>query len=251
MGKAELPPFLDDMEKEKTKLKLDDRLKSAAGFIRQGAVVADVGTDHGYRPIVLINAGHIPFAVATDIREGPLDRARRNARKYGAEDRMKFELSDGLEFLGTGEYAVDDIVICGMGGETIASIIAASGYAIKKDVRLILQPMTKACELRKYLYSSGFDIEEETLSESGGKIYSCMLVRYTGDPYDASFAEKMLGKRNIEKKEALFARYAAAIRNRLLKQARGMEKGGGSAAELRENIREIEDLIDERTGISQ
>ena len=236
------------MEKRSSKLKLDARLMSAAGFVRPGAVVADVGTDHGYLPIYLIKTGHVPYAVASDIREGPLERARKNARKYGTESLMGFELSDGLGFLGSGSYRVDDIIICGMGGETIASIIGDSDYPRKEGVRLILQPMTKAYELREYLYSHGFDIDDESLSESGGKIYSCMHVLHTGIITKASFPDKMLGKRNIEKREKLFGRYSSVIRNRLVKQIRGMEKGGDTACELKDRLLEIDEvLLNERT----
>ena len=216
-------------------------MMSAASFVNRGDVVADVGTDHGYLPIYLILSGIIPFAVASDIREGPLGRARKNARKYGVDQKMKFELSDGLAFLEDG-CPVDDIIICGMGGETIISIIEASDYPKKSGVRLILQPMTKAFELREYLYSGGFEIMDEMLSESGGKIYSCMLTRYTGKSRSVSFAAKMLGEKNIENRSDLFERYALSIRDRIRKQVRGMEKGGGSSAELKERLKEIEEI---------
>ena len=216
-------------------------MMSAASFVNRGDVVADVGTDHGYLPIYLILSGIIPFAVASDIREGPLGRARKNARKYGVDQKMKFELSDGLAFLEDG-CPVDDIIICGMGGETIISIIEASDYPKKNGVRLILQPMTKAFELREYLYSGGFEIMDEMLSESGGKIYSCMLTRYTGKSRSVSFAAKMLGEKNIENRSNLFERYALSIRDRIRKQVRGMEKGGGSSAELKERLKEIEEI---------
>ncbi|MBQ7599296.1 MAG: SAM-dependent methyltransferase [Clostridia bacterium] len=229
------------MERKLTKPKLDDRMMSAASFVNRGDVVADVGTDHGYLPIYLILSGIIPFAVASDIREGPLGRARKNARKYGVDQKMKFELSDGLAFLEDG-CPVDDIIICGMGGETIISIIEASDYPKKNGVRLILQPMTKAFELREYLYSGGFEIMDEMLSESGGKIYSCMLTRYTGKSRSVSFAAKMLGEKNIENRSNLFERYALSIRDRIRKQVRGMEKGGGSSAELKERLKEIEEI---------
>ena len=192
---------MDDMERKLTKPKLDDRMMSAASFVNRGDVVADVGTDHGYLPIYLILSGIIPFAVASDIREGPLGRARKNARKYGVDQKMKFELSDGLAFLEDG-CPVDDIIICGMGGETIISIIEASDYPKKSGVRLILQPMTKAFELREYL----------------------------------------LGEKNIENRSDLFERYALSIRDRIRKQVRGMEKGGGSSAELKERLKEIEEI---------
>ena len=104
----------------------DGRLGRAADFVREGAVVADIGTDHAYLPIYLLLSGKIKFAVASDINRGPLDSAKRNAAKYGLTDKMRFTLANGLDGLPLEEDGVSDIVICGMGGELIAQIIAAS-----------------------------------------------------------------------------------------------------------------------------
>ena len=128
---------------------LDSRLSLAASFVREGSVVADIGTDHAYIPIYLLLTNKSKSTIAADINEGPLERARINADRYGIRDGITFCLADGLSTLPLEEMGVTDIVICGMGGELIASIIDASEYAKKSGVRFILQPMSHAEKLRK------------------------------------------------------------------------------------------------------
>ena len=125
-----------------TPIKTDERLSLAMQFVREGSVVADIGTDHGYIPVALLTGGVCPFAYASDVNAMPLDKARANAEKYGVSDRVSLHLSDGLRFIDEDktlpEHPVDDIVICGMGGELIAEIVSRSAYAKKSGVRLII-----------------------------------------------------------------------------------------------------------------
>ena len=103
---------------------LNPRLSCAAGFVRQGAVFADIGTDHAYLPLFLLEEGIIERAVCSDINEGPLESARRNAAERGLSDRCAFLLADGAcEALALG---ATDVAICGMGGELIADIVKRS-----------------------------------------------------------------------------------------------------------------------------
>ena len=168
------------MENERSEIKLDARLMTAAGMVRRGAVVADIGTDHAYLPVYLIQNGTARFAVASDINKGPLERAKQSAAKYGVADKMRFALADGLSGVQPERDGVTDIVICGMGGELIARIIGDSDYTRLADVRLILQPMSSVYELREYMAGAGFEILDERLSRAAGKIYTCILARYDG-----------------------------------------------------------------------
>jgi len=111
--------------------KPDGRLMSAAPFVR-GGVIADIGTDHAYLPVWLLLTGRVQGAVATDIREGPLRTAARTVERYGLSGKISLILADGLA--GIEKYHPDDIIIFGMGGELIASIIEkASGSEILKS----------------------------------------------------------------------------------------------------------------------
>ena len=154
----------------------DDRLKTAASLVRPGGVTVDVGTDHGYIPIWLLQQGICSFAVASDINKGPLDRARENSVKYGVADRLALYLCDGLDGVEPEKNGVTDVCICGMGGELIAAIVTRSAYVKEKKCSLILQPMSSGYELRKSLLEDGFVIREEVLCQAAGRVYGCIRI---------------------------------------------------------------------------
>lgn len=219
------------MTEEKNMLRLDDRLASAASFVRQGAVVADIGTDHAYLPVYLLQNGTVQKAIASDINQGPLERAKASAERYHITENIAFCRSDGLAGIDLEGESVTDIVICGMGGELIARIINDAAYTRKQGVRLILQPMTAADDLRAYLDENGFCVLDEKLSAAAGKTYCCLLAAYDGVKRKSSPAELLLGRRTIEKREPLFAQYAGEILHRLDKRIGGLTKGGLDATD--------------------
>lgn len=154
-------------------LTLTPRLAVAAAQVPAGARLADVGTDHGYLPVRLLLDGIIPFAVAADLRTGPLSRARETARRFHVEDKISFRLCDGLRSVEEDE--VDAIVIAGMGGGTIADILSAAPWT-KDGKHLLLQPMTALMELRGFLWENGYRIEREHIACEGKRLYSIMEV---------------------------------------------------------------------------
>lgn len=161
---------------KKRLFQLDGRLSACAALVRRDCKLADIGTDHGYLPIYLVKQGRIRRAVAADINVGPLQRAAMHVRKYEAEDQVQTRISDGLEVIFPHE--ADDIVIAGMGGELIAKIIDKAPWLRDPDKHLILQPMTAALELRRYLRQTGFSVKEEIAAIDDGKVYSAMLAFY-------------------------------------------------------------------------
>lgn len=181
----------------KKTITLDPRLSLAASFV-EGKVCADIGTDHAYIPVYLLTSGKCDYAIASDINEGPLNKAKENAALYNVSDKVYFALTDGLRNLPLEEKSVTDIVICGMGGELIASIIDACPYTRNKNVRLILQPMSSIEELREYLDENGFNTVKESICVSAGKIYQCICTVYDGEIRNSSPAELSLGKLNIQ-----------------------------------------------------
>ncbi len=160
-------------------IRLDERLETVAGFVRRGSVVADVGTDHGYLVCELINRGVCPRGFATDINAMPLERARETVARCGLEDKVELALCDGLSGLKPG--CAQDVVIAGMGGELISAIIDAAGWLRSPDIRLVLQPMSKADELRRWLYANGFEIFRERAALAGKHIYTVISAGYTGE----------------------------------------------------------------------
>lgn len=207
-------------------IRLDDRLAAAASFVRENSVAADIGTDHAYLPIYLLQSGRSRAAVASDINRGPLDRAKADAARYNMGGNLSFCLSDGLRGVDLEGLGVTDIIICGMGGELIARIISESGYTKKPGVRLILQPMTAADDLREFLDKAGFRVIDEKLASAAGKIYCCICAEYDGVTRESTPAELLLGQRNIENREPLFLSYAAGILKKLNTKINGMKTGG-------------------------
>lgn len=168
---------------------LKGRLSLCAEYVREGSRLADIGTDHGYLPIALCQSGKIPCALACDINPLPLESARRNIAENNLCDRIATRLSDGLQKVGADE--ADDIVIAGMGGELIASILSDCGWVKNAEKNLILQPMTRHDMLIRWLYKSGFCIENQGAVLDSGKYYTVLNARYNGavrncDTYEAN-----------------------------------------------------------------
>lgn len=153
---------------------LDKRLTACAELVGGEGIVCDVGTDHAYLAAELITSGKCSKVIASDVKEGPLASAKATVEKYGIADKVDLILSDGLEKVPL--EGVSDIVIAGMGGETIAAIIGGIEKLPYSVARFILQPMTKVELLRKELYKLGFTITEERTVEESGKLYVVMLV---------------------------------------------------------------------------
>ncbi len=182
----------------------DARLMTAVGFVR-GGKVADIGTDHAYLPIYLVSEHYAESAVAADINQGPIERAALNIKNEGLGEKIIAVRTDGLH--GIEKYEPKDIIIFGMGGELIAKIIDEAPWVKCGNIRLILQPMTHAHDLRGYLLTSGFDIVGEKLSSDGDRIYQTVCAEYSGKsiPTDQlSMPELMFGKKNIAEGGELF-----------------------------------------------
>ena len=157
--------------------KLPARLAVMAEFVSLGESVADIGADHGYLPIYLIREGVSPFAVLTDVKPGPLEKARISVAKAGIEEgdpRIGFRLGEGLTALQEAE--VDVVVIAGMGGETIMAILESSPEKTRSFKRFIMQPRTKAETLKNWLICTGWKILKEASAVERGRICDIILA---------------------------------------------------------------------------
>ncbi|MCD8003920.1 MAG: class I SAM-dependent methyltransferase [Clostridia bacterium] len=158
-------------------ISLSPRLLAAERYIRAGAALADIGTDHAYLPIFAVLSGKCEYAVASDINNAPLMRAKDNVAAYGLSERIKCVLSDGFEKIS----GFTDAAICGMGGELTARIIEKAGtVAAHNGVRLILQPMTRLNTVRQCILRLGFDITEEYTMIDSSKYYTVICADYDG-----------------------------------------------------------------------
>ena len=234
--------------KKKT-INLDPRLSLAASFVK-GRSVADIGTDHAYIPIYLLTEGKCTTAIASDINEGPLMRARANASEYSVDSNIHFALTDGLDGLPLNEMNTSDIVICGMGGELIARIIDESEYVKKGQVNLILQPMSSVEELRYFLADNGYCIMDESICLSAGKLYQCINCIYDGTKRHISAAEAAIGHINIKKgiENPHFLSLLRKLINRTTYIIEGKEKGSGDASDEKDLLRELQDISNKLGG---
>ena len=157
------------------KLPISKRLLCCAEKVHTGARVADIGCDHGYLAIELIKSGKAAYVHACDLRQQPLEKAKVNAQRFGAEN-IRFSQADGLAAVEENE--VDTIICAGMGGDLITQIITACPWIRDEKYTLILQPQSSGQDLRRSLTEQGFGIVEETLVEDGGFLYQVITMRY-------------------------------------------------------------------------
>lgn len=200
---------------------LSPRLRSVAELVPKGARFADVGTDHAYLPVWLILQGVIDHAIASDLREGPLDRARQTAERYDVSERVSFRLCDGLAGLRSAE--ADVIAIAGMGGETIAEILSAAPWTAKGEHRFLLQPMTAHPELRSWLDGHGFFIEREILTCEDKILYSTFLVK-AGQSARLTPAETWAGRQERGMDAPLRGQYLEKLSHRADRALEGIRR---------------------------
>ena len=171
------------------------RLCSALPYLTKGGSVIDVGTDHAYLPIYLVGEGISSRALACDINRGPIESAERNIAAHGLAHKIDPLQTDGLH--GTEYFAPDNILIFGMGGELIIRILSEAPWVKDASIGLVLQPMTRAHLLRRWLLENGFSIEGETITHED-RYYQTIAARFSGKREEYTEEELLLGKWNIQ-----------------------------------------------------
>lgn len=213
-------------------MELSPRLQAIAQQVPQGARLADIGTDHGYLPVWLLLNGRIERAVAADLRKGPLDRARCTAQRFGQAEKISFRLCDGLA--GIKADQVDTIAIAGMGGETIAAILAEAPWT-RQGKRLLLQPMTGAPKLRQWLQLHGYAILHEEIAREGDKLYSIWTVEGGAMP-PLSPAEQWAG---VNRPSPLRLDYLRQVEGKVQKSLRGQQASQAPDGETISRLSEV------------
>lgn len=166
---------------------LSPRLSAVAKLVRQGAVLADVGCDHGCLPVYLLQNGVIKSAVASDVNSGPLASCEQLVVKEGLQNSISLVLSDGLKNIDANSYT--DVTICGMGGELISNILRDSNNHFSPDKHYIFNPMTHPEILRKFLCENGFEINSDFIVQEQNHYYNVFDAYYTGNvkSYDEQY----------------------------------------------------------------
>lgn len=154
---------------------LSHRLETVASFVPSGARLLDVGSDHAYLPLALVEKGQLAFAVAGEVVEGPYQSALANVREAGREEQIIVRLANGLAAWEDADQ-IDTITICGMGGRLIADILEAGKERLVSINRLILQPNNREDELRDWLADNGFALIAEEILTENGKFYEILVA---------------------------------------------------------------------------
>lgn len=223
-------------------MKLSKRLQTIADFVKKGAVVADIGTDHAHIPIYLIKNNIISRAYACDINTGPLEKAEENINYYGVKN-IELRLSNGLEKLKTDE--ADTVIIAGMGGELITDILERGRRFFDTERKFILSPHTKIDEVRKYLLSNGFEITKEDMCIDEGKFYTVMEVKCTENKEMYSEAELLYGKYLIENKHPVLLRFLKKEEAKYISILSNIGLNEERKTELRHRLDIIKETINE------
>ena len=195
----------------------------------EGLGVIDVGTDHGQIPIRLSGSGYSGTIIAADIAEGPLNAARAAAHSAGVDNRIRFLLCNGLDLCPPKE--ISDILIAGMGGDTICGILDRAEWCMHPRYRLILQPMTRAEVLRYWLVNNEFIIEEEQLVADGGEIYAVFSARF-GCSMKLTDAELYTGAFAMLEQDPLWPAFLAKQLARFCKLLHGLRQSGREPGRL-------------------
>ena len=198
--------------------------------------MADIGTDHGFLPVWLVKYGVIDFAIAADLREKPLETAKRTAERHGLEDRISFRLCDGLAAIRPEE--VDTVSIAGMGGETIVTILEAAPWTLERGTRLLLQPQSGSYELRTFLCEKGYRILRETIAREENRFYILMEVE-AGRTEPMTNGELWAGKNYNHPQRGAYLDWLSGV---LSKAARGMLKSEDNQSEAAKLQQVIDDL---------
>lgn len=218
-------------------MKLSRRLETIASFVPEGSTVADIGTDHGYIPIHLVQEGKAKHAIAMDVRKGPLLRAQAHIHEAGLEAHVEVRLSDGLLKLEQNE--ADCVVIAGMGGELIIHILEEGRGLWEGIPHWVLSPHSELDKVRRFLEEQEFFIERETMIKEEGKFYTVMGINRTNKAGEKDNCEisYRYGRSLLESKDPVLKEYLKKEEEQLEQIMRGLSESQTEAA-----VRRIEEL---------
>ena len=211
-------------------MELSNRLMTVASGVTKGNRLADIGTDHGYIPIYLVQEGICPSAIAMDVNQGPLDRADAHIEEYGLSDRIGTRLSNGLEKLDPSE--ADSIVIAGMGGALMTDILTRGIHVVKAGKEFILQPQSEIFKVRHFLHDNGYAIVNEQIVKEEGKYYFIIKAVPGQQSYDEEFLYEY-GECLLKEKTPLMMEYLEREMNKYQKIMESLMDNSSEASQVR------------------
>lgn len=223
-------------------IKLSKRLQMVADYVLSGGVVADIGCDHGFTSIYLMENQMAKHVIAMDINKGPLERAKENIMQYGLEESISLRLSDGAKALAAGE--AETLLISGMGGNLICRILKESETVIRTAKELVLSPQSEVHQVRRLLHQLGFCIAAEDMVLDQGKYY--VVIRgVPGKEFYQEEIDYLYGRKLIEGKSRTFQSFLRKEAGRVEKVLAGME--GKTLSQ--DSERKQQELVQERNQI--
>lgn len=187
-----------------TMIKLSKRMQMNVDLIDCEAV-ADIGCDHAYVSIYLLQSGKAKKVIAMDVRQGPLEMANQNIKLYGYENEIEPRLSDGFEALQVGE--AECAIIAGMGGSLMVDILKRGANHTDAGIHLVLQPQSEPEKVREYLTTIGYEIVAENMVLDEGKYYFALLAKPSDETKSYSKAELCFGPILLASRHAVMKEY--------------------------------------------
>ena len=223
------------------KIPMSNRLLAVCNYINKGDRVADIGCDHGYLGIYLLTHGIAAHMIESDVAQGPLDSAKRNALRFHVDSAMTFCLSDGAKDI---PRDFDVLVCAGMGADTIMSILGSAPW-LKEGYRLVLQCQSKRPELRHWLYDAGYRINRETLAQDGKFIYTIMEVVYAPGE-GLTPAQTYITPQLLEDNSPLLPAFYDRVKHGVQMTVEGMRRSGSDQLPIYETILSDLDALEEQ-----
>jgi len=209
-------------------MKLSPRLQSIADFVPKGSVVADIGTDHGYIPVYLVEKDISSKIIASDINKGPLINAKTFIDKKGFSSKIETRLGSGLQVLKPRE--VDTVIVAGMGGLLITEILEDSSNLTQDIHSFILQPMVASEDLRRYLIANNYKIIAEKLAKEGDKYYEIIYAGRGQESVENDIYYEV-GKKLFENKDELLGEFLQFKIGKIEKILKSIEEKGSDNTE--------------------
>lgn len=227
-------------------IQLSKRLKTVADFVKKDLPIADIGSDHAYLPIYLIQNDIISSAIAGEVVEGPFENAKNKVNSLKIEDKISVRLGSGLNVLTT-EDEIGTVTVCGMGGNLITEILleGLNKSKLPLNARLVLQPNNGEKTLRKFLKENKFKILSESIIEENNKIYEIIVAEYQLDDFEYSENELTFGPLLLKEKTVTFIKKwtnELALQQAILKEIKKSD-AKAKIKEIEKRIQKIKEVL--------
>lgn len=200
-------------------VRLSPRLQAVADLVPPCRIAYDIGTDHGWLPIWLIQQARCEQAVAADLRTGPLQRASAHINRYGLAEQIRIRQGDGLTGIAAGDRAV--VILAGLGGHEIMRILSA---AEEPGPTLVVQAMKTLPDLRQWLCEKGYAIQQEILAREKHRFYPVLQACYTGIPCRLTDLEAWIGPVLLREQPPGLAAWIVQLQKQLHRQLNGNQQ---------------------------